>query len=420
MTLRSLTVAVLVAAAGAVGVAPAAATTTSSRWHAAVRLGLPSEGAAPQMGGMTSVSCGAGGLCAAAGWDQNGPAGSSYDESMVALASAGRWARAQFLQMPSNAIALINAPTVSSVACAGRQCIAVGGYAYHGGDAAFITTESGGTWARATEVLPPANAATADQDSQLDAATCTGPGSCVALGSYIDRRSRYQMMAVVESSGRWRRAREIPSPAKAVQPGALPGAVSCWRAGGCTAVGSYPVSSGNYFPFAMTESHGRWRRPTTIARPRGAENIVPESGLSGVDCTGAGSCVAVGNYFDVAGDRPGMVVTERSGHWRRAIQVRGYADAFLLGISCTGAGSCQAIGNALTASGVSLPITVAESRGIWGRESDVGLPPGALLHGPQNAQLRSVACLTSGACYAVGSYSVKTSHRTIPMATERA
>jgi len=74
--------------------------------------------------------------------------------------------------------------------------------------------------------------------------------------------------------------------------------VSCESAGACTAVGYYVDASGTGKPFVETLTGGVWT-PTSPALP--SDVSVPSgAALVGVSCESAGTCVAIGQYFDTS------------------------------------------------------------------------------------------------------------------------
>jgi hypothetical protein len=181
----------------------------------------PSNARTSPVASLDAVACAAAGSCAGGGSYESK---SGAFNAMVVAESRGRWARAQELRLPLNAFAANPVANVSSVACTAVQsCAAVGSYAYSSGgnQHGFTAAESKGRWARARQVTLPANAATHGSDALLGGVTCTGSGSCLAVGGYLDKAGGFELMAVVESHGHWGRAREIAPPRNAASdPGA--------------------------------------------------------------------------------------------------------------------------------------------------------------------------------------------------------
>ena len=125
---------------------------------------------------------------------------------------------------------------------------------------AMVTTETSGVWGQASELTLPsgANTAASDQNVALASVTCTSPGNCVAGGSYEDTKGSndYQAMVAVETSGVWGQASELTLPSgantTAGDQSAFFGSVTCTGPGSCVGVGSYEDSSSNEQAMVLT------------------------------------------------------------------------------------------------------------------------------------------------------------------------
>ncbi|HET7016707.1 MAG TPA: hypothetical protein VFI65_22485 [Streptosporangiaceae bacterium] len=166
----------------------------------------------------------------------------------------------------------------------------------------MVATESRGKWQRAHAIQLPAVARTLPSPPDLSSVSCTGLGSCTAVGTYGKAGGRAAPMVAVESHGRWGRAQAVsalPSNASRRR-GATFGAVSCTTAGSCVVVGSYHTRSNRSQTMLVTLAPGR--------RPTAAELRPPPNGVAGgefnsrlffddaVDCTSTSRCAAVGAY----------------------------------------------------------------------------------------------------------------------------
>jgi hypothetical protein len=125
-----------------------------------------------------------------------------------------------------------------------------------------------------------------------------------------------------------------------------------------------------------------------------ADNI-----FSGVACTSAAHCIAVGEFFTDAGRGRTLVEEWSGGVWTiNASPNRGAADSMLSDVACVDAQHCTAVGRSsrYTNSGFVVK-TVAETleSGAW------TLEPTPNRNAAQN-DLRGVACLTPPICVAVG------------------
>jgi hypothetical protein len=414
--------------AGVIGAAvvlaamPAGPASAATAWRS-TELRVPAHASANPQAHLFAAGCAGTAYCVLGG-NYTTTAGAS--EGMLAARAKGTWARAIRLALPSNA-ARKPAGTVDSVACTGAgSCVAVGSYDYgNGTDAqAFIATEARGRWARATTVRLPAGSART-VDSGLGAVSCPKPGSCVAAGGYAVKGGGDSMMITTESKGKWGRARALGSP-----PGAGPAGLSglaCPRVGYCSAVGDYEAGSVfNLRPLAVTESKGKWGRASAVGLPAGAVKTDDQAVFTGVACTGSGSCVAVGNYFNGGGLGLVMGATESKGRWHAAAQISlpastGVQDgdsAELFGVACGSAGSCTAVGGytstAVSAGGTPQAMAVTESKGRWGRAAPVSAPSNAGGGSGQVSFLYAVAC-PGRSCVAAGIYADKSGKRQ-PMA----
>ena len=335
-------------------------------------------------------------------------------------AAGAAFRRATEIRLPANAAA-VGDSQLTAVACTGAgSCIAGGSYRARGGHyEPMVVAESGGTWARARAGSLPANSATS-RNGDLEAAACTGAGSCEAIGSYTDLSGKGQAMAIAEVQGRWRRAREIGAPADAgPNPAAFLHGLSCTRAGSCAASGFYTNSSATVQAMRVTESNGRWGQATRIALPLNA-SADPEAFTDSIACTATGNCLGVGGY-DTAAALQAMSVTEAGGRWRRGTQVAaetGALNTALHAVACVTAARCVAVGNFANPADHFLALSVTRSNGHWGTATVVRTPPSASLGGNQFGDLDAIACTRSGRCTAVGSYTSRTGAR-LPMAATR-
>lgn len=373
---------------------------------------------------LDAVACAGTGSCAAGGSYESK---SAAFNAMVVAESKGRWARAQELRLPLNAFAANPVAQVNSMACTGAgSCAAVGSYVYDRADNqhGFTAVESKGMWARARQVTLPANAATHGSTALLAGVTCTGPGSCLAVGDYLDNAGGFELMVVAESNGHWSRAREIAPPRNAASnPQTALDGVACWGVGACSAVGGYMDASSHIQALAVTESGGHWGRATEIAVPSNA-GANPGALLAGVACSPPGACTAVGGYFDKTAAGHAMAVNKSRSGWARATEIRpppakGFEAAGLDAVSCIGAGTCEAVGSYIL-NVAAVPMAVTKMSGRWTPATNVAPPANALTGMFRDATLLSVACIKGHACTAVGWYVDKSTRQQAMAATRSA
>jgi hypothetical protein len=412
-----------VTAAGAASAVPA--------WPAASNLRLlpPGASTAPhaQNAQLDSVTCTSAGNCVAVGSYADAFLGS---QAMIATETSGAWGRASELTLPAgaNTTAEDQHAQLSSVACTSAgNCVAVGGYSDVASSThAMVAAETNGVWGQASEINVPAGA-NATQTASLESVACTSPGNCVAVGSYtgtqganggasFDYSTVYgtEGMAVTETDGVWAQASALALPI-----GAAAGAgqqvsvasVACTGPGSCVAVGTYNEGSGDDGGMIATDTNGAWGQASELVLPSNAPPtpVQAPAGLASVACTGAGDCVAVGNYTERLGGGVGMAATETNGIWGQAKAVAsplgaGGEFANLVAVACASAADCVAVGNYQNANSDTLGMDATDTDGIWDQASELALPTPRDDEEDPFASLTSVACTGPGSCVAVGSY----------------
>jgi hypothetical protein len=164
-------------------------------------------------------------------------------------------------------------------------------------------------------------------------------------------------------------------------------AVSCWSSTKCISVGSegrYVVSDN----WGGTEwNPARW----PLARPSGAV----EMSVPAVSCT-TETCIAVGSWTESKGYARALAETSNGSEWvNNAVPLpESTVRSLLTGVSCTAATACTAVGSYLV--GTAYKIFAERFNGkAWSVES---MPQ------PSNASVAGVSCSSATSCVAVGSY----------------
>jgi hypothetical protein len=359
--------------------------------------------------GLSSIACTARGACIAGG---NYQAAGRQIEPMVATQFHGRWSRGAPIALPAGAAAQPYAQ-VNGIACrSAGNCVAVGDF--ENGRSrnlqGFIATQSHGRWARAFTPRPPANAVS-PMSAELEAVACTRDGSCTAVGSYQDSSGNAQTMVLAKPpAGPWRQATEIASPPNAAaNPDAYMTGISCSGPGTCVAVGNYSVSPTQFEAMGAVESRGIWHRATEIATPRGAIAST-FTAITSISCLAAGPCLGAGQYAISATQSRAMVVTESKGRFGRALAITAvppgasvHPSSYLLGISCRPSGACFAVGGGRNSAGHSVAMYLVRSGGRW-RAAFLTPPDGATAVQHQLSALSAVSCTGKAHCSAVGYY----------------
>jgi Protein kinase domain len=290
---------------------PEAGVLAGSTWSPAA-LPLPAGASHDTQPVLDTVSCPALRNCVAAGsyWNQ----GSGY-QGLVETESGGTWTAAT-PPLPSDAApatSVATSPSLYEIACpAADNCIAVGSYTSPGGKTeGLIESLSDRSWTAAVAQLP-ADAATGSQRAALTAIACPAPGTCVAVGGYLNRNGERQDLIDTLSAGRWTSA-TAPVPADATtaknQPGGL-SAIACPSVSTCIAAGFYTVRNGTSPGLFDTLSNGRW----TAARaplPPGAAVADQGVALDTIACLTVDNCVAAGFYATQNRADEGLIETTR-------------------------------------------------------------------------------------------------------------
>jgi hypothetical protein len=201
----------------------------------------------------------------------------------------------------------------------------------------------------------------------------------------------------------------LPANAAAIPQADLTG-VACSAAARCVAVGDYQARSGT-LALILTKNT-TWGSPRAAVLPADA---LPGSGaiFNAVACASWGNCVAVGQYETAAGFE-GLINVERAGVWLRAVRAPLPADAVdssvttLNAISCTTTTACVAVGQYTNASG-NQGLIVWEGAGKFNHALTAPLPSKA--RSSFVTQLSGVSCPAWGSCVAVGQYAAGASGR---------
>jgi subtilisin family serine protease len=277
---------------------------------------------------------------------------------------------------------LLGVSCVSASACA-----AVGSYVDSGGvKRSLAMTWNGAAWSLASTAQP-----TGASSSQLNGVSCrtSSFSSCFAVGGYVDSAGVPKVLAMSGGTSSWSL---VNAPAPSGASSSVYEDISCQQVsgGGCTAVGSYLDGGGTRRALATEVTFGAWGQVVLPATP-GASSAE----LADVSCPTATTCAAVGSYVDAVGTRRSLAIERSPSGWSisRVPNPFGATETSLSGVSCSSAGTCTAVGST-TLSG-SQKAFVATLEGDWYAEAPA-LPAGAV-----ESQLRAVACTAAG-CHALG------------------
>ncbi len=215
--------------------------------------------------------------------------------------------------------------------------------------------------------------------SFLGAVSCVGSSFCMGVGPDIAALLFTTPYSQVWDGAKWR---TVPVPARSPHETGLFG-ISCTSAKSCVAVGGQDFEDGGQLSDA-------WNGTSWTRLP------VPEKGsadaLSGVDCTSASRCIAVGSGPNFA-----TAQTWNGRSWTltpRPVIPHGAELSEFNGIACTGPSHCLAVGDYATRKSKGL-LALAESWNGHSWTRLAGLPAGF-------TALNGVACPSAKVCVAVG------------------
>jgi hypothetical protein len=359
-----------------------------------------------------AVSCPSPGNCAAGGWVSS--RGFVIDEV------DGSWRSAKVIADP---LASSGAVSIHTISCTSAgNCVAGGDLSDRsGGDQAFVVSETNGSWGPA-EVLTGVEALNAGNSAATSSVSCSSPGNCTAVGSYLDASDHGQPFVASEVGGKWQGEAEAPGIAdlESGSFGATILSLSCGSAGNCSAGGSYEfgVQPYLYQAFIVDQVHGTWLRAVPVPGIA-ALNANHTASVGSVSCATAGNCTAGGYYEDDSYLFQGFVVDEVNGVWGNAQEMPGLGrlnkggDADVSSVSCASPGNCSAGGyyasNAETNPNHVQQVFIAnEVNGAW--QDAITIPGTEALNTGGTADFDALSCASAGNCSGGGLYLDATDH----------
>jgi hypothetical protein len=210
----------------------------------------------PGYAGTTSVSCVTASYCGAVGdytYATSPTSSTNTEEAFVATERQSTWHTA--VEVPGTPIPMHRRTEIASVSCtAPGDCSAGGYYAGGGTTEAFVVTETGGHWGRATEV-PGIAALNTRGEAEITSVSCATPGNCSAAGYYSNGTYTQEAFVVDQTGGTWGSAIEVPGTAVLNTEGfGSVTSVSCAPAGSCSAGGYYQDDSGHEQAFVVSQT----------------------------------------------------------------------------------------------------------------------------------------------------------------------
>ena len=370
---------------------PLASTYDGTQWITA-SLPLPADFQTGE--GLVSVACASATLCQAVGSYVTNGAGNPTRPLIETFNGAG-WNLAASPAPPN----LGGTAFFDSVACVSTtSCHAVGAYADTGGLVLpLIETFDGAVWSAVISPLP----ADYQSGARLNGITCVSSGLCQAVGSYVTLGAVARPLVVQTTDGVTWTASVTPDPADFLGGGVFRG-VACGSASSCEAVGSYQGVDNLQHSLIESYDGSAWSA-VTVPPP---SDFADHAFLLSVSCSSATLCEAVGGYLDAASLEHTLTAVSDGTTWSLApaADPSDFGNTALLsGVTCTTATWCVAVGSYQT-NGAGTPPPMRGLVQIY----DGTTWTLASLADPADlgstAQLNGVSCATPAVCQAVGFY----------------
>ena len=327
---------------------------------------------------LNDVSCTSASNCIAVGADYNA---ASFHPGKVL---AQRWNGSAWVLVPTPGV---GEAYDNGVSCTSpTNCVAVGARFRSGIENTLVERWDGKTWAVVASPNPK------DLQAGLVDVSCTSPTNCMAVGSASSFPNPFVGVVQTTLMEQWngKHWTILASPnAGGVDTNDLSG-VSCTSPTNCIAVGT---AYNNVGPFRTLVERWNGKTWAIVASPK-----VAGFSLSRVSCTSPTSCVAVG--FDDNSPDPGVFATVALAmNWngKTWATTQNATSGGLSGVSCTSATNCVAVGDL---EGNFPNQTLAEQ---WNGKTWTIVASPNVTGATANA-LGAVSCRTAAACMAVGEY----------------
>jgi hypothetical protein len=278
---------------------------------------------------LLGVSCSSARACTAVGQDTKGTLAERWNGRMWAVQPTPDPSRTKDIMLVA-------------VSCSSaRACTAVGTYGEGARESTLAEHWNGRMWA--IQATP--NPVTGTDGSELLGVSCPSATSCTAVGDSNITDSKSDTLAEHWNGTKWA-IQAAPKPPSGNE-SELTG-VSCPSATACTAVGNY--GSTNTTTLTLAE---RWNGRKWVVQPTPNPSGSKGSQLAGVSCPSAKDCTAAGNY-----DNRSWTDLTLAEHWNgtkwalQSTPTPSDAGASILtGVSCSSATACTAVGPYVKKSG---------------------------------------------------------------------
>ncbi len=325
-------------------------------------------------GSLDEVSCAPAGPCTAVG------SGGAFVERLV----GGTWTLSGAPPAPPGYDALI-----TGLSCASTTVCMFAGYDDQGTQRTLAESWNGSSWALQTTPNP-----AGATDSQFDAVSCAGlpANGCMVVGNYLAADDSVLPLAETWNGSAW----AIHSPTISGASDVVLTGVSCPASNSCEVVGFGTDANGNAKPVAASWNGASWTTQSPSI-PAGSISPIP----SGVSCTAANACTAVGSYLN-AGGQVLAYAEHFTSTWSAALTTPNPSNTYgymaLYGVSCTGA-TCETVGEADPNSGGEQPLAELLNGSTWKYQP----LPNSYYQDPFGNALSGVSCTAANACTAAGS-----------------
>ncbi len=387
-------------------------TELNGQWSPPVTIRPPSDAATAPGTTPNASACGAVGSCTVVGAYQ---LASGDTQPFIVDDVGGQWRAAFRPSLPSDALTTGQTAQLRAVACSSLgNCTAVGTYdtsATIPTLSGFAVSEVNGTWGNSTEISAPAGA-NVNPFLVVSQVSCASNGDCSVIGTYLDNQNVQHGVVVNEVGGVWQPAEPVTPPANAsLYAHVTLSALTCTGPGSCTAVGTYYDHAGATQVFATHEVGGVWSAGLPVAMPTNA-GVNPKAffyGYVDLACASATTCSAGGQYRNRSGLYEGFIVDEVGGVWQRAVELTlptaGSAgkNGGVVALSCVSVGNCRAGAAYLDAAGRYQAAVASQVNGVWHAATKITLPGHASSVGVDGG-VYALICHADNRCVATGSY----------------
>ncbi|HTX12290.1 MAG TPA: hypothetical protein VME22_26975, partial [Solirubrobacteraceae bacterium] len=282
---------------------------------------------------LDGVSCAAANTCVAVGfWSEYSGLGAG-GQPLAASWNGSTWTL-EGVPLPGGS----EEGYLRGVSCSSASaCVAVGYYFDSAlGWLPLAESWNGSSWS-SQNAFAPSGAMT----NSLYGVSCTSANACTAVGEYENGSEEFLPLAESWNGSSWS-SQSVPAPSGTQQGSSLNG-IACSSGTACAAVSGYIKSAGGE-PVPLAES---WNGSTWSLQSVSAPSGALASWLGGVSCTSATACTAVGDYNNAAGEEVPLTESWNGSSWspESTPVPSGASTSRLTGVSCTAASVCTAVGS---------------------------------------------------------------------------